>query len=210
MCACGIRSSFAAQRLEALGFTNVYEIDNKLKETNNFPGGIGGGFQGTSYNGLYDGYKGYPYRDESGSSDISLETVTDNIDNENDLVSWMDTGLPITHKNDPDKILKIEKDESSNKSNNTQVRSQMVMPYMNYQWPSGLMPQMTYSTSFYQSYPVRTMFQNGQQFLSSVPFNLYQTNQLLFPYSSASNIHQLTSIQPSSPTFKDLEQISSP
>ena len=212
MCACGIRSSYAAQRLETLGFTNVYEIDNKLKETNQFPGGIGGGFQGTSYNGLYDGYKGYPYRTENGSSDISLETETSNIDNENDPVSWMDTGLPITHKNNPDMIPKIEKDESSKKSNNTNVtlQSQIIMPFMNYQLPYGFLPQTTYPALNYQSYSTGSMFQYGQQFLSSAPYNFYRSSQSLNQYTSPLSLQQLISVQPSSPTYEELQKISSP
>jgi rhodanese-related sulfurtransferase len=206
MCASGIRSSYAAQRLEALGFKNVYEIDNKLKETRNFPGGMGGGFQGSSYNGLYDGYKGYPYRTENKLSDITLETETNNIDNENDSVSWMDTGLPITHKIDPNKIPKIKKDESSNV---TKVKSQTIIPFINYQWLPGLTQQLTYPTSFYQSLQIGSMFQYGQQFSSILPYSRYQTNQLLYPYSNALNIQQLISCQPSSPTLKDLEQTGS-
>ncbi|MGA1839313.1 MAG: rhodanese-like domain-containing protein [bacterium] len=212
MCACGIRSSFAAQRLETLGFTNVYEIDNKLKEASHFPGGIGGGFQGTSYNGLYDGYKGYPYRTDNGPADISLETISDNIVNENDPVSWMDTGLPITHKNDPNKIPKIAKDESPKKSNNTNVtlQTQKIMPFMNYQWPAGLILQTTFPSSFYQSSPIGSMVHYGQQFLSSATYNFYQANQFINPYSNAFSIQKLISVQPSGPTYEDLTQISSP
>jgi rhodanese-related sulfurtransferase len=116
MCKVGSRSTYAASRLEQLGFTRVYEIDNKLKELASPPGGCGG-FQGTNYqtetNGYYYGYSGYPGRLPSGStpSSIKVATVTDQIENENDSVSWMDTGLPITQKIDPEKIPKLKKVE---------------------------------------------------------------------------------------------------
>ena len=61
MCRSGGRSTYAAERLEGLAYTNVYEIDNPLREQSNYPGGSGG-FQGTSYSGAYDGYRGYPKR----------------------------------------------------------------------------------------------------------------------------------------------------
>jgi len=116
MCKVGSRSTYAASRLEQLGFTRVYEIDNKLKELASPPGGCGG-FQGANYqtetNGYYYGYSGYPGRLPSGStpSSIKVATVTDRIENENDSVSWMDTGLPITQKIDPEKIPKLKKVE---------------------------------------------------------------------------------------------------
>lgn len=209
MCASGIRSSFAAQRLESLGFTNVFEIDNKLKETSNYPGGVGGGFQGSSYNGLYDGYKGYPDRLDNGSSDITLETVTNDIDNENDSVSWMDTGLPITHKNDPNKIPKVKKEASSKEYNVSPAKSQTIIPFINYQWLPNFNQQQTYLPSLYQSLPIGSMFQYGQQFSSALPYNWYHTNQLSYPYLNVLNIQELISCQPSSPILKDLEQIGS-
>jgi len=116
MCKVGGRSTYAANRLEQLGFTSVYEIDNRLKELASPPGGCGG-FQGSNYqaetNGYYYGYTGYPGRLPSGStpSSIKVATVTDQIENENDSVSWMDTGLPITQKVDPKKIPKLKKVE---------------------------------------------------------------------------------------------------
>ncbi len=114
MCKVGGRSTYAANRLEQLGFTSVYEIDNRLKELASPPGGCGG-FQGSNYqaetNGYYYGYTGYPGRLPSGStpSSIKVATVTDQIENKNDSVSWMDTGLPITQKVDPKKIPKLKK-----------------------------------------------------------------------------------------------------
>lgn len=114
MCGFGGRSSGAANRLEQMGFTSVYEVDNILKELASPPGGCGG-FQGANYqaetNGYYLGYRGYPGRLPSGSvpSSIKVATITAQIENENDSVSWMDTGLPITQKVDPKKIPKLEK-----------------------------------------------------------------------------------------------------
>ena len=128
MCGFGGRSTCAANRLEQLGFTRVYEIDNRLKELASPPGGCGG-FQGSNYqaetNGYYLGYRGYPGRLPNASvpSTIKVATITAQIENENDSVSWMDTGLPITQKVDPKKIPKLEKVEtpptlpSDNKTN---------------------------------------------------------------------------------------------
>jgi len=118
MCGFGGRSSGAANRLEQIGFTSVYEIDNKLKEMASPPGGCGG-FQGSNYqaetNGYYLGYRGYPGRLPNASvpSTIKIATVTTHIENENDSVSWMDTGLPITQKIDPKKIPKLKEAEPS-------------------------------------------------------------------------------------------------
>ena len=97
MCRSGVRSTYAAERLEGLGYTNVYEIDNPLREQSNYPGGRGG-FQGTSYSGAYDGYRGYPKRLPSNENPYrtTVETDWDMVDNSNDSVSWMDTGLPMT------------------------------------------------------------------------------------------------------------------
>ena len=116
MCGFGGRSTGAANRLEQIGFTRVYEIDNRLKELASPPGGCGG-FQGSNYqaetNGYYLGYRGYPGRLPNASvpSTIKVATITAQIENENDSVSWMDTGLPITQKVDPKKIPKLKKEE---------------------------------------------------------------------------------------------------
>ncbi|MGA1823065.1 MAG: rhodanese-like domain-containing protein [bacterium] len=101
MCASGIRSTYAAERLEMLGYPNVYEIDDALKEMTEYPGGHGG-FQGSLYNDMYNGYKGYPDR-------LSLGMKTVDSDNEDISVSWLDTGLPITFKIDPARIPKLKK-----------------------------------------------------------------------------------------------------
>ncbi len=97
MCRSGGRSTKAAMKLESLGFTNVYELDNALKEAENDKGGRGG-FQGTSYDSSYDGYRGYPYRLPYNRSrkQITVQISTDRIRNPESSVSWMDTGLPIT------------------------------------------------------------------------------------------------------------------
>lgn len=103
MCRSGGRSTAAAKQLEDLGYTNVYEIDNILKEMENGTGG-NGGFQGSSYSNKYDGYRGYPERLPS----ESVATDTDEIKTPNDSVSWMDIGLPVTQKIDPRKVPKIK------------------------------------------------------------------------------------------------------
>lgn len=98
MCLCGGRSLRAANRLESLGYTNVYNLDNPLK-------GCRGGFLGSNYGVTYDGYGGYPGRlPSNGLPQITVQTDTDKINNPDDSVSWMDTGLPITRKIDPAKI----------------------------------------------------------------------------------------------------------
>jgi len=78
-CRSGGRSTDAALALEAMGYTEVFEIDTPGK-------GGDGGFQGRKI----DGYRGYPLRLE-------------------DPVSWMDTGLPVTNNINPDNILTIKK-----------------------------------------------------------------------------------------------------
>jgi rhodanese-related sulfurtransferase len=98
MCRSGNRSTRAAELLEMLGFTHVFEMDNALAEENSYPGGFGG-LQGASYGGAYDGYRGYPGRlpPRTGNPvQIGVGIDTDRIQNEQSSVSWMDTGLPIT------------------------------------------------------------------------------------------------------------------
>lgn len=109
MCRSGGRSTYAARLLEELEFTNVYELDNALKEAANGVGGRGG-FQGTSYVTDFDGYRGYPERlpQNNSSWKITVETVTEEINNAEDSVSWVDTGLPITQKVDPSLIPTLE------------------------------------------------------------------------------------------------------
>ena len=111
MCRSGKRSTGAAEELEGLGFTNLYEIDNYLKEGEE-EGSVGGrgGFQGTSYNNTYDGYRGHPERLPENNSlwKINVEIYTEDINNTEDSVSWMDTGLPITQKIDPYLIPTLE------------------------------------------------------------------------------------------------------
>ncbi len=109
MCRSGHRSTYAAERLEELGYTNVYELDNARMEVEKYPGGCGG-FQGSDYKGAYDGYRGYPERLPVNSSPwkTTLETETYSINNLDDSVSWMDTGLPITQKIDLTKIPTVE------------------------------------------------------------------------------------------------------
>ena len=111
MCRSGKRSTAAAGELEQLGFTNLYEIDNYLKEGEKEDSvGGRGGFQGTSYKNTYDGYRGHPERLPENNSvwKITVETYTEDINNTEDSVSWMDTGLPITQKIDPYLIPTLE------------------------------------------------------------------------------------------------------
>jgi rhodanese-related sulfurtransferase len=105
LCRSGHRSTYSAERLESLGYNNVYEIDNILKEAASYPGGCGG-FQGSNYGDAYNGYRGYPERLPVNKSPwkITVETNTANINNPEDSVSWMDTGLPITQKINQTKI----------------------------------------------------------------------------------------------------------
>jgi rhodanese-related sulfurtransferase len=114
MCRSGGRSTYAAERLESLDFTNVYELDNALTEIESYPGGKGG-FQGSNYKNTYgeyafDGYRGHPERLPENNSPwkITVETVTEDINNAEDSVSWKDTGLPITQKVDPSLIPTLE------------------------------------------------------------------------------------------------------
>ena len=109
ICRSGKRSTAAAEELEQLGFTNLYEIDNYLREKEDNVGGRGG-FQGTSYKNTYDGYRGHPERLPENNSvwKITVETYTEDINNTEDSVSWMDTGLPITQKIDPYLIPTLE------------------------------------------------------------------------------------------------------
>ncbi|MFV9692085.1 MAG: rhodanese-like domain-containing protein, partial [Desulfobacteria bacterium] len=111
MCRSGKRSTAAAEELERLGFTNLYEIDNYLKEREKEDSvGGRGGFQGTSYKNTYDGYRGHPERLPENNSvwKITVETYTEDINNTEDSVSWMDIGLPITQKIDPYLIPTLE------------------------------------------------------------------------------------------------------
>ena len=96
MCSIGGRGTAAAEKMEECGFTNVYEIDNALKEAENGKGGRGG-FQGINYDGDYDGYTGYPARlpHNQCPKKVTVQTSTDRIRNPESSVSWMDTGLPI-------------------------------------------------------------------------------------------------------------------
>lgn len=106
MCRSGHRSSAAADYLESLGYTDVYEIDNEVKEAADETAGTAvskrggrGGFQGSSSNcpAPYEGYRGWPNR-------VTPGTVTTALTDKNQSVSWMDTGLPITQKFDIQKI----------------------------------------------------------------------------------------------------------
>ena len=75
MCRSGKRSTKAPANFDTAAFMGVYEIDQ--------PNGKNarGGFEGTSYDDSYNGYRGYPGRKTQ--------------QQENPSVSWKDAGLPI-------------------------------------------------------------------------------------------------------------------
>lgn len=112
MCRSGGRSTDAALHLESLGYTNIYELDNGALEAVNGSGGRGG-FQGSSYHGAQNGYRGYPGRlpthscDELnvvwGQNKLTSETTSGPI-NPQSSVSWMDAGLPVTQSLNSDLI----------------------------------------------------------------------------------------------------------
>lgn len=112
MCRSGHRSTAAAQYLEDLGYTQIYELDNAADEALNGRGGRGG-FQGTSYSNAFAGYRGYPGRLPLhtcseiglvwGENKLTTETTTGPMNPESS-VSWIDSGLPITQSLDADLI----------------------------------------------------------------------------------------------------------
>jgi rhodanese-related sulfurtransferase len=103
ICRSGNRSSLAAARLESLGYTDVYIVDNALGENR-------GGVQGYNYNNIYEGYFGYPGRlpHNMNPHRINVKTDSDRIRNPDDSVAWMDSGLPITQKRNPAMIPSLE------------------------------------------------------------------------------------------------------
>jgi rhodanese-related sulfurtransferase len=215
ICRSGNRSTYAADRMEELGFLNIFEVDNKLREMTSYPGGRGG-FQGSSYNSSYDGYRGYPGRlpSEPASFNIKVETITDNIDSEDDSVSWMDTGLPMTQKTDPDKIPKIKREESTNivKKNRSVLQAiSSLMNYQgfNYQGILNYIRQPSYSFSFYQSPLSGFTFSYGQQFLSLQPHSWYQPNQSFHQSSNIFYGFQLPSVKSSNQSSCQKEQTGS-
>jgi len=200
MCACGIRSSYAAERLEQLGFNRVYEIDNILKEMSSYPGG-NGGFQGDPYSNLYNGYKGYPGRLEI----ENVETVTGNIDDENDSVSWMDTGLPITHQINIQKIPKIPEQQSSPQVNNQSGYN----PFFSFSNPaftnffSPFNSTMQIITPFYsfQNFQTGNLFPFGQYYSGTTPQNLSTPNR---PFSQYLYLPTITQTIPGQPAPYEL------
>jgi len=103
-CRSGDRADVAAKYLESLGYSNVYSIDNYLLHAE---GKFGmGGFQGKPTNSPteYAGYRGWPGR-------VSYLPTYPNYnpnwlpDDPGESVSWMDFGLPVTQKLDPNKII---------------------------------------------------------------------------------------------------------
>jgi rhodanese-related sulfurtransferase len=103
-CRSGERSTDAAAYLETIGYTEVYEIDNKLAEEAAPPGGKGG-FQGGSLAaGDYKGYRGWPGRVDYSGVGFNIKDPDQTPNDASQLVSWMDTGLPMTQKLDSTKI----------------------------------------------------------------------------------------------------------
>ena len=169
-------------RLEERGFTNIFEVDNKIKEMVSFPGGRGG-VQGSGYSGLYNGYRGYPDRLPETCHDCEhkVEPTTNYLDDEHDSVAWMDIGLPITQKIDPAKIPKLEKEAELSTKSTTTSRSQTALAYMPYQPFSNYMP--TYAPTYhFASYNLAGAGYGytGGSFLPSLPQNLYSVNQSFF------------------------------
>jgi rhodanese-related sulfurtransferase len=110
MCRSGHRSTAGAEYLEEqLGknYYTIYEIDNPLKNQEDYPGGCGG-FQGSSsVDPNSNGYRGYPERLPfcSETTDHPCVAVeSSEMTDKNDSDSWMDTGLPMTQTVDKDKI----------------------------------------------------------------------------------------------------------
>jgi rhodanese-related sulfurtransferase len=190
ICRSGNRSTYAALRAEEQGFTNIYEVDNKLKELASFPGGRGG-VQGSSYKGLYDGYRGYPGRLSivCVDSEHKAEGCSDCIDDEHDSVAWMDLGLPITQKIDPLKIPKLKKSGTQSSKNVTNSSSQAILPFMPYQ--SLLCYGIPNYHTFSYSFPSYGLAMAGSHFPSfGFLGNTYQTlfyaQNTLFPGFSSS------------------------
>lgn len=188
ICRSGNRSTYAAERMEQIGFTNVYEVDNKIKETTSYPGGRGG-FQGSTYQCSLNGYRGYPGRftcSEHGSvfcTSIKVATVTSDIDNPEHSVAWMDTGLPMTQEVDINKIPKLERESSSQITNhnsntyNNYTTTSFGSPFMNYLLPSNGNFQQGLSNGVLLS-QIGYRFGNGLLFPFFQTSPLYQTNAL--------------------------------
>ena len=187
MCAGGSRSSFAASRLEGLGFTYVQELDGEQNGT--------GGFQGPVNANQYEGYKGYPGR-------LSVSSI-----------SWMDTGLPMTYKIDPEKTPKIERQNQQSQSG-SRSSSNLVLyggyPAFSYQ-PMSYMPQSyflpsnQYQTSFLD--PLFRVSNFGGGTSQNIPvqnFSLFQSS----PFGSF-NLMNLQQFQFASYSFPGLNTSSS-
>lgn len=203
MCACGIRSTLAAERLESRGYTNVYEIDNPLLELASYPGGHGG-FQGSCYKDAYEGYTGYPGRMEHGNAVFSVETVTSNVDSLDDSVSWMDTGLPVTFLADPDKIPK--KAVAPEASEKTKPRSQSSLPFFYVPWMSGFGQQPYLSMPSYYAPSYTSSYTSSIWRVSPYGGNL----PALTPYQWNSWSYPSTMLQYTIPTpnTRDVDQSS--
>ncbi|MEW6379189.1 MAG: rhodanese-like domain-containing protein [bacterium] len=233
MCAVGIRSTAAARRLEQRGFTRVYEIDNKLRELTANPGGHGG-FQGANYlgeSGAYNGYRGYPGRLPAGPGPASIKVAiaSDLIEHENDSVSWMDTGLPVTQKIDPKKIPKLKKTEPGHESsasgsgnasssiscpasaypNGQSIASSLPLfggsPFQALSYSSAQFPSFQ-SLSWYQSPSVKSDFSGTGYLPTTSQPDQSRTDQSLFqnPFQNSPYQAYLGQSQYQQPVFLDL------
>lgn len=196
LCQSGVRSTQAAERMVQLGFPtdHLYEIDNIKKEQNSYPGGRGG-FQGFLYDNQFDGYKGYPARLPSDSGPIKVATETNNLE-ENDSVSWMDSGLPITHKVNHDqypKVKTVNPPASKKTSSTSSIPSTSFygfFPYSSFQSPFNL-PQSIFNQAAgynYQS-PMMNYYSPVSSFVSS---GLWSNNQWNFQPSYLSDLYQFS------------------
>lgn len=80
MCRSGKRTSACVTDIATSLFKAVYEIDNDPNPNSNSDGNLGG-FQGSSFGDVYNGYRGFPERKTSFQ--------------DHESVSWYDSGLPI-------------------------------------------------------------------------------------------------------------------
>ena len=187
ICRSGNRSTYATLRLEDIGYTHVYEVDNELKELNSESGGRGG-VQGTSYKNSFNGYRGFPGRLPAinGGVLVHIATDTNSIQDENDSVAWMDLGLPVTQKIDSSKYLRKYK-----RISNSTISSQPIDNYSfqnnnnslinNYTQPFFRLLNSTLNTTHVP--PYNNIFQNNSIFSPTISTSWNFTD----PFASSSS-----------------------
>lgn len=179
ICRSGNRSTYAAQRLENIGYTDIYEVDNEIKEYNSETGGRGG-VQGTSYSSSFGGYRGYPGRlpAVNGGYVVHKATETNAIQSENDSVAWMDLGLPVTQKINSSMYLRIENREINN---TVSLQPNSNYSYLNYnnsltnnytQTFSTLLNNTLSATNTMQFPALNNYYQSNSLFSNNLPANL--------------------------------------